>query len=69
MLLPLTDIVALLSHFSSLFSRRVWRHVPLLVVGAMLTPGRRMVTSVPRTLGLGQEKHFQTHHRVLNRAV
>jgi hypothetical protein len=68
-LLPPTDIVALLSHFAPLFSRRVWRHVPLLVVGAILTPGRRMVSTVLRTVGLSQEKHFQTYHRVLNRAV
>ena len=69
MLLPPADIVALLSHFMPLFSRRVWRHVPLLVVGAILTPGRRMVSTVLRTVGLSQERHFQTYHRVLNRAV
>ena len=32
-------------------------------------PGRRMVSSVLRTVGLSQEQHFQTYHRVLNRAV
>ena len=69
MLLPPADIVALLSHFAPLFSRRVWRHVPLLVVGAILAPGRRMVSSVLRTVGLGQEQHFQTYHWVLTRAV
>jgi hypothetical protein len=68
-LLPPTDIVALVDSFASLFSRRVWRHVPLLVVGAILAPGRRMVSSVLRTVGLSQEQHFQTYHRVLNRAV
>lgn len=69
MLFPPADIVALLSHFAPLFSRRVWRHVPLLVVGAILAPGRRMVSTVLRTMGLSQERHFQTYHRVLNRAV
>jgi hypothetical protein len=68
-LLPPTDIVAVLSPFAPLFSRRVWRHIPLLVVGAILAPGRRMVSSVLRTVGLSQEQHFQTYHRVLNRAV
>jgi hypothetical protein len=68
-LLPPADIVALLGHFAPLFSRRVWRHIPLLVVGAILTPGRRLVSSVLRTVGLSQEQHFQTYHRVLNRAV
>jgi hypothetical protein len=28
-----------------------------------------MVSSVLRTVGLSQEQHFQTYHRVLNRAV
>jgi hypothetical protein len=68
-LLPPADIVALLSQFAPLFSRRVWRHIPLLVVGAILTPGRRLVSSVLRTVGLSQEQHFQTYHRALNRAV
>lgn len=69
MLLPPADIVALLSSFAPLFSRRVWRHVPLLVVGAILAPGRRMVSTVLRTLGLSQDRTFQTYHRVLNRAI
>ncbi|MGO8947813.1 MAG: transposase [Ktedonobacterales bacterium] len=69
MLLPPADIFALLSHFAPLFSRRVWRHIPLLVVGAILAPGHRMVSTVLRTVGLSQDQHFQTYHRVLNRAV
>ena len=69
MLLPPADIVALLSQFAPLFSRRVWRHVPLLVVGAILAPGRRMVSTVLRTVGLSPERTFQTYHRVLNRAI
>jgi DDE superfamily endonuclease len=67
-LLPPTDMVAFLSPFAPLFSRRVWRYVPLLVVGAILAPGRRMVSTVRRTVGLSQERTFQTYHRVLNRA-
>jgi DDE superfamily endonuclease len=69
MLLPPADIVALLSPFAPLFSRRVWRPVPLLVVGAILAPGRRMVSTVLRTVGLSQDRTFQTCQRVLNRAV
>jgi DDE superfamily endonuclease len=68
-LLPPADIVALLSPFAPLFSRRVWRHVPLLVIGAILAPGRRMVSTVLRTVGLSQDRTFQTYHRVLNRAI
>lgn len=63
------DIFALLTSFAPLFSRRVWRYVPALVVGALLAPGRRMVSTALRTVGLGAIPHFQNYHRVLNRAV
>jgi len=69
-MLPLpNDMFALLASFAPLFSRRVWRYVPVLVVGALLTPGRRMVSTALRSVGLGQIAHFQNYHRVLNRAV
>jgi hypothetical protein len=67
-LLP-SDILALLNHFAPLFSRRTWRHVPILVVGVLLAPGRRMVSSALRAVGLAHLPTFQTYHRVLNRAV
>lgn len=63
------DMFALLAAFAPLFSRRVWRYVPVLVVGAILAPGRRMVSTVLRTVGLGQIRRFQNFHRVLSRAV
>src|SRR5258707_2906329 len=63
------DIVALLASFAPLFSRRVWRYVPVLVVGALLAPGRRMVSTAWRALGLGQVRHFQNYHRALSLAL
>ena len=63
------DMFALLASFAPLFSRRVWRYVPVLVVGALLAPSRRMVSTALRTVGLGHVAHFQNYHRVLNRAV
>jgi hypothetical protein len=68
MLLLPGDIFALLNHFAPLFSRRTWRHVPVLVIGALLAPGRRMVSSALRTVGLAHVPTFQTYQRVLNRA-
>jgi len=62
------DVMLLLACFSPLFSSRVWRHVPLLVLGAILAPGQRTVTAVLRVMGLDQIVTFQTYHRVLNRA-
>lgn len=67
-LLP-AAMVACLNHVAPLFSRWTWRHVPILVVGALLTPGQRMVSSALHAVGLAQTPTFQTSHRVLNRAV
>src|SRR5258706_5073171 len=69
MLLLPGDIFALLNHFAPLFSRRTWRHVPVMVVGALLALGRSMVSSALRTVGLANMPTFQTYHRVLNRAT
>ena len=55
--------------FACLFSKRVFQSVQVLLVGAILAPGKRTVTSALRVMGLSQEAHFQTYHRVLNRAV
>ena len=40
-----------------------------LLVGAILAPGKRTVTSALRVMGLSQERQFQNFHRVLNRAT
>src|SRR3954470_11805707 len=54
--------------FAPLFSKRVWEHAQVLVVGALLAPGKRTVTAGLRVMGLSQEPRFQKYHRVLNRA-
>jgi CO dehydrogenase nickel-insertion accessory protein CooC1 len=61
-------IIDVLSKFTPLFSRRVFQHVQVLVIGAILTPGQRTVTNALRVIGLQQHRHFQNYHRVLNRA-
>ena len=38
------------------------------MTGVLLTPGRRTVTNALRILGRHADPHFQTFHRVLNRA-
>jgi DDE superfamily endonuclease len=60
--------VSLLSTFAPLFSDRVWKRAQALLVGALLTPGKRTVTSCLRILGLSRERHFVNYHRVLSRA-
>lgn len=63
------DYLNLIQVFAPHFSKLVWAQAQVLLVGAMLVPGRRTVTAVLRIMGLSAEKQFQTYHRVLNRAV
>ena len=55
--------------FAPLFLQRTWRHAQVLLVGAILAPGRRTVTSILRITGLCRERRFVNYHRVLNRAA
>ncbi len=61
-------IIKVLSPFAPIFRERTWHHAQQLLVGAILTPGQRTVTTALRIIGLSTESHFQTYHRVLNRA-
>ena len=61
-------MVQVLAPFAPLFSKRVWHHAQLLLVGAILAPGRRTVGSALRAMGLDQYKRFHRYHRVLSRA-
>src|ERR671938_809544 len=65
--IPVT-LMRLIVRFAPFFSKRVWEHAQVLIVGALLAPGKRTVTAVLRVMGLSQEEHFQNYHRVLNRA-
>jgi len=65
--IPVT-LTRVIVKFAPVFSKRVWEHVQVLVVGALLASGQRTVTAVLRVMGLSQERHFQNYHRVLNRA-
>ena len=55
--------------FAPLFRHRSWRHAQVLLIGAILAPGRRTVTSILRITGLCRERRFVNYHRVLNRAA
>jgi DDE superfamily endonuclease len=68
MLVLFSGFTLFLQPFAPLFDFRVWSYVQLLLAGAILAPGKRTITSVLRIMGLGNEKHFQNYHRVLNRA-
>jgi hypothetical protein len=64
-----TGFAHLITAFAPLFSKRGFSSIPVLVVGAILATGKRTVTAVLRVMGLDQQSHFQTYHRVLNRAA
>ena len=64
-----TAYLSLIQSLAPHFSNRVWQHAQVLLLGAILAPGRRTVTAVLRILGLSHARQFQTYHRVLNRAA
>jgi hypothetical protein len=63
------DYLSLICVFAPHFSNWVWQHAQVLLLGAILTPGQRTVAAALRIVGLSAERHFQTYHRVLNRAA
>src|SRR5947209_2373702 len=65
---PSAEIIQLVSHFASAFTRPTFANAVVLLYGILLAPGRRTVTAALGSLGRGQERHFTTYHRVLNRA-
>ncbi|WP_043344574.1 IS701 family transposase [Belnapia moabensis] len=60
---------ALILCFAPLLRQRSWRHAEVLLIGAILAPGRRTVASILRITGLSRERRFVNYHRVLNRAA
>src|SRR3954454_133926 len=61
---------SLILTFAPVFvQQRTWRRAELLLIGAILAPGKRTVTSLLRIVGLGRERRFTNYHRVLNRAA
>jgi hypothetical protein len=62
------EVLNLIVVFQPLFTKPTWEHAKVLLLGALLARGKRTVTACLRVVGLGEEKHFQNYHRVLNRA-
>jgi DDE superfamily endonuclease len=63
-----SHFAALILSFAPLFRYGSWRHAELLLIGAILAPGKRTVTSLLRITGLSRERRFVNYHRVLSRA-
>ena len=50
-------------------SATTWKKAQVLLVGAILTPGKRVVTEILRVMGLSESRQFAQYHQVLNRAL
>jgi hypothetical protein len=66
---PGPEVVAVLQTFAVAFTRPGFAHAVVLLYGAILASGRRTVAAALRAVGLRDERHFTSYHRVLNRAV
>ena len=64
-----SELDVLLGCFAPLFTQPSFLHAKRLLIGAILTPGRRTVTACLRILGLEASRSFQNYHRVLSRAA
>jgi len=62
------ELLNLIVVFAPLFSKPVFQHAQVLLLGALLARGTRTVTACLRVLGTSDEPPFQNYHRVLNRA-
>ncbi|HEX2092430.1 MAG TPA: hypothetical protein VHG28_08510, partial [Longimicrobiaceae bacterium] len=58
--LPAT-IGRVLEAFAPVCSPRIWKRAQLLLLGALLSPGRRTVTQALRVMGLAHERHFPSY--------
>ena len=61
-------LAAWLSIFRDCFTAPVWKHVLVLVAGAVLAPRKRTVSAALRVMGLVARPGFARYHEVLSRA-
>jgi hypothetical protein len=62
------EIMTLLMPFAPVFQAQTWVKIQELMVGAILAPGKRTISSVLQVLGKSQETSYAKYHHVLNRA-
>jgi len=57
-----------LQELRTCFTAPSWEHVLVLVMGALLAPGKRTVSSCLRMAGRAEAANFASYHQILNRA-
>lgn len=55
-------ILPILLNFQHLFSKSVFEHIKLLVVGAIACPNQRTVAAILRLFGLSQDKNYSNYY-------
>jgi hypothetical protein len=64
------QIIELFNPFAPVFhGETTWEKAKLLLIGTVLTPGKRTVSAALRVMGLKDDGNFAKYHHVLNRAV
>jgi hypothetical protein len=58
--LPACFAAVILTFAPVFVQQRTWRHAELLLIGAILAPGKRTVTSLLRIAGLSRERRSPT---------
>lgn len=62
------EFQGLISVFSGLFTQPTFKNASQLLLGCILTQGKRTVCGVLRTLGLAQDQNWHKFHRVLSQS-
>src|SRR3990172_2052641 len=63
-------VITLMDPFAPCFyGVTTWMKAQILLMGAILTPGKRVVTEALRVMGLHNSPQFAQYHQVLSRAV
>jgi len=62
------EFLAIIIRYAALFSKPVFAHVRVLLVGAILAPGKGTISAVLRIMGLSHEQNFHKYHLVLSLA-
>lgn len=65
-----TIVIDLIDPFAPCFyGVTTWMKAQIVFIGAILTPGKRVVSEALRVMGLSDSRQFAQYHQVLNRAV
>jgi hypothetical protein len=65
--LPACLAATILTFVPVFLQQRTWRHAELLLIGAILAPAKRTVTSILRIAGRSRERRLTNYHRVRGR--